>query len=40
MYIDAEMLDVLKRWKQTSQFSGQGDWVFASSVQYGFSQVL
>jgi integrase len=35
MYIDADMLDVLKAWKQLSQFSGPDDWMFASPVQMG-----
>jgi len=33
--IDTEMLDVLQRWKQTTQFSGATDWLFASPVQLG-----
>ena len=28
MSIDAEMLEVLKTWRQSTQFSGQDDWVF------------
>jgi integrase len=35
LVIDAEMLDVLKRWKQTTQFSADGDWLFASPSQLG-----
>lgn len=35
MTIDVEMLEILKRWKQASQFSDQGDWIFASPVQIG-----
>lgn len=35
MYIDSEMLDVLKRWKQATQFAGPDDWMFASPVQIG-----
>jgi integrase len=35
MHVDKEMLEVLKRWKQTTQFSGTEDWVFASPVQLG-----
>src|SRR5438270_3596937 len=31
----ARHLDVLKRWKQTTQFSQQDDWVFASPVKLG-----
>jgi integrase len=33
--IDGEMLEVLKRWKETTQFSAEGDWVFASPAQIG-----
>ena len=45
MSIDAEMLEVLKLWKQTTQFSAQEDWIFASPVKLGrqpwsFDQVL
>ena len=35
MPIDAEMLDVLKRWKQTTEFRAADDWVFASPAQIG-----
>jgi integrase len=35
LHIDSEMLEVLKLWKQASQFSGPGDWVFASPAQLG-----
>jgi integrase len=35
MTIDADMLGVLKTWKQAAQFSGQDDWVFASPVRLG-----
>ena len=35
MTIDPELLDVLKAWKQTTQFSGPDDWMFASPVQIG-----
>ncbi len=35
MAVDAEMLEVLKAWKQTSQFSTDEDWIFASPVQLG-----
>ncbi|MGB8989657.1 MAG: site-specific integrase [Candidatus Sulfotelmatobacter sp.] len=35
MYIDVEVLGVLKMWKQRSQFSGADDWMFASQVQIG-----
>ena len=35
MHVDSEMLEVLKRWRQTTQFSSTEDWVFASPVQLG-----
>ena len=35
MTIDLDMLEVMKRWKQASQFSDRGDWIFASPVQLG-----
>jgi len=35
MSIDAEMLAVLKSWKQATQFACEMDWVFASPVQLG-----
>ena len=35
MGIDSELLDVLKAWKQTTEFGGQDDWVFASPAQVG-----
>jgi integrase len=35
MGIDEEMLAVLKAWKQTSEFAGEGDWMFASPVKLG-----
>lgn len=35
MCIDSVMLDVLKTWKQNSQFSSSNDWIFASPVQIG-----
>lgn len=33
--VAAEMLDVLKAWKQATQFSAEGDWMFASPVKLG-----
>ncbi len=30
-----ELLDVLKQWRQTTQFSGSEDWMFASPVKLG-----
>jgi len=35
MSIDSGMLEVLKSWRQTTQFSGDSDWVFASPVKLG-----
>ncbi len=35
LYIDSEMLHILKSWKQRSEFSGHHDWIFASPVQLG-----
>jgi integrase len=35
MSIDPELLAILKAWKQTSQFSAEEDWLFASPVQLG-----
>jgi integrase len=35
MSIHAEMTEVLKLWKQTSQFSTNEDWMFASPTQLG-----
>jgi integrase len=35
MSVDAELLTMLKAWKQTTQFSADGDWLFASPVQLG-----
>ncbi len=33
--IDGSLLEVLKTWKQTTQFSTPGDWVFASPTRLG-----
>ena len=33
--IDSSLLDVLKMWKQTTQFAAPGDWMFASPAQQG-----
>jgi integrase len=33
--IDPDMLSVIKTWKQTSQFSSDTDWMFASTAQIG-----
>lgn len=33
--IDKELLELLKLWKQTTQFSGDEDWVFASPLKIG-----
>jgi integrase len=35
MSIDADMLAVLKAWKQTTQFASESDWMFASPSQIG-----
>ncbi len=35
MSIAQELLEVLKAWKLSSQFTGDGDWLFASPVQLG-----
>ena len=35
MNIDPELLKILTAWKQASQFSKDGDWLFASPVQLG-----
>ena len=35
MSIDAAMLEVLKTWRQNTQFSSDEDWTFASSVKLG-----
>jgi integrase len=33
--IDSRMLQALRLWRQTTEFSAQEDWVFASPAQYG-----
>ncbi len=35
LHIDKDMLDTLKLWKQTTQFSCPDDWMFASPAQLG-----
>jgi integrase len=35
MPIDAEMLDVLKTWKQVTQFRAADDWIFAAPAKIG-----
>lgn len=35
MNIAPEVVDVLKAWKQATQFAGVDDWIFASSVKLG-----
>jgi len=35
MSIDNEVIDMLKRWKQTTEYSAQEDWLFASPAQLG-----
>ena len=33
--VDKELLEVLRVWKQTTQFSAEEDWIFASPVKLG-----
>ena len=35
MPVDAEMLEVLKSWRQKTEFAGTDDWVFASPAKLG-----
>ncbi|MGB0115752.1 MAG: site-specific integrase [Terriglobales bacterium] len=35
MSVDAEMLAVLKSWKQATQFPSETDWIFASPIRVG-----
>jgi len=35
LHISSDLLEVLKSWKQTSQFSAADDWMFASPAQLG-----
>jgi integrase len=35
MSMDAGLLELLKAWKQTTQFSAQDDWIFASPFKLG-----
>jgi integrase len=35
LHADRDLLDILKIWERTSQFSASADWVFASPVQLG-----
>ena len=35
MAVADELLDVLKLWRQETQFSGEDDWMFASPVKLG-----
>ena len=35
MAADHELLEVLKVWKQCTQFGAEGEWMFASPVQLG-----
>ena len=35
MTVDAGLLELLKTWKQTTQFSSQDDWIFASPFKLG-----
>jgi integrase len=45
MSLDAGLLEILKAWKQTTQFSAQEDWVFASPavgprLPWSYPQIL
>jgi len=35
LVIATDVLELLKRWKQTTQFSAQEDWIFASPAKIG-----
>src|SRR5271156_2860509 len=35
LFISPEMLEVLKTWRQRSQFASESDWIFASPAQLG-----
>lgn len=35
MPLDSDLLEVLKRWKKMTNFSADGDWIFASPIQFG-----
>jgi integrase len=35
MSVDAELLAILKSWKQITQFAAESDWMFASPVKLG-----
>lgn len=35
MNISTELLEVLKRWRQKTEFAAESDWVFASPIQLG-----
>jgi integrase len=35
MSVDAELLEILKSWKQITQFAADSDWMFASAVKLG-----
>ena len=35
MSVDAELLELVKAWKRTTQFPADGDWLFASPLQLG-----
>jgi integrase len=35
MSIDLELLGILKAWKQSTQFGGENDWIFASPTKLG-----
>lgn len=35
MPLDSDLLEVLKQWKKMTNFSADGDWIFASPIQFG-----
>ena len=35
LYISGDLLDVVKMWKQSTEFSADGDWMFASPARLG-----
>ena len=39
MAIADELLDVLKLWRQVTQFSGEEDWMFASPTKLGWQPI-
>lgn len=35
MVIDTDLMEVLKHWKQSTEFGSESDWIFASPIQLG-----